>query len=360
MRSVALVISDLGPGGAQRVVSTLASAWAARGHRVAVITLADPQSDFFPLPKAVQRITVGGTGRRSGPLGGLAGNVRRVVALRRAAQRLRPEVLVAFVAPTNVLVTLAAAGTGIRTVISERNDPAGQSFGPVWDTLRRAVYRFADRITANSRGALENLSAFVPSRKLAFVPNPVRVPAGESTERKPVVLAVGRLHRQKAYDVLLRAFAAAELPQWRLEIVGEGDMRDELVTLANKIGVAGRVDWLGRVVDPFPLYRSAAIFALASRHEGTPNALLEAMGCGCACVVSNASPGPLEHVRNGENGLVVPVEDVTALAAALSRLAAEPELAARLGNAAQAKMARSTLDGALEEWEAVVWPNAVR
>ena len=139
--------------------------------------------------------------------------------------------------------------------------------------------------------------------------------------------------RQKAQDVLLKAWArlAPDMPEWTLAVAGEGADEKALRALASSLGLSGRVEWLGWVPDIERCYEKAAIFCLPSRHEGTPNALLEAMAFGLPPVVTDGSSGPLEHVVDGENGLVAPVDDEERLAGAILKLAADPEFAERLG-----------------------------
>lgn len=355
MHDLTLVISDLGSGGAQRVVTALANAWTERGLHLCVVTLAPPESDFFTLDARITRLSIGGLGASHSVLRAVRANFRRILALRWAIRQADAPTVVAFVGVTNVLTILAAAGLGMRVVISERNDPAKQSLGRVWDALRRSFYRHADLVTANSRGALEALRSFVPERKLAFVPNPLALAprAAKSNKAVPTILTVGRLSCQKAHDVLLSAFArvAANAPGWRLAVVGEGELEDDLRQQAETVGVADRVDWVGRANDPFIYYRRADIFVLASRFEGTPNAVLEAMSCGLPVVVSSSSAGALDLVEDGVTGLVVPVDDVTALAEALSILMRDPALRQSLGKRAQARVQDHGVDNVLSVWE---------
>ena len=212
----------------------MANHWAGEGRRVGVVTLAGPEGDFFKLGEGVTRMAVGGIGDAANPLDALMRNFRRVRTLRAALKRFNGHTAVGFIGPTNVLLLLAARGLGYRVVVCERNDPARQSFGRAWDLARRWLYRSADVITANSRGALDTMRAYAGAAKLVYLPNPVRRPAvaAAPTAREPVFLNVGRLHRQKGQDILIAAFAriASELPDWRLVIVGEGPARGDLDT----------------------------------------------------------------------------------------------------------------------------------
>jgi glycosyltransferase involved in cell wall biosynthesis len=227
-------------------------------------------------------------------------------------------------------------------------------------------------VTANSRGALRGLGAFVDPRKLAFVPNPLVLPdcngacantnanantdANASAECPPLFLTVGRLVWDKAYDVLLDAFAmlGEEFDGWRLSVVGGGHLKDALRAQAEGLGISRRVTWHGVVRDPHAFYRAASVFVLPSRTEGMPNALLEAMGSGLPVVVSDGAPGPLELVEDGVTGLVVPVNDAVALASALARLARDASLRRRLGDAARARASEHELPRALAAWESAI------
>jgi glycosyltransferase involved in cell wall biosynthesis len=206
------------------------------------------------------------------------------------------------------------------------------------------------------------MQTYVDNDKLAFVPNPlVRPEAGADTRRlspsaAPVILTVANLTRVKAHDVLLEAFArlSPELSNWRLALVGAGEEEQNLRGHAKSLGIAEGVDWYGRVADPSVFYRTASIFVLPSRYEGMPNALMEAMSYGLPAVVSNASPGPLDLVKDGETGLVVPVDDPFALANAVELLANNGPLRKRLGDAGRKRVSEYDLPKVMPLWERVI------
>lgn len=354
---IAIVIGDLAAGGAQRVAMGLCTAWCDAGLRVDLITMADSATDFMHPPAAARRRIIGGLGGSTNPIGAIVANLQRLRAIRRAIRQSGAPTILSFIAPTNVLVVLASRGLGRRIIISERNDPARQSFGPIWDRLRRHLYRRADIVTANSQGALTSLASFVPTAQLAFVPNPVEIP--EQTTAVPqekIILAVGRLHRQKGFDLLLEAFAqiTKRHPDWRLVFLGDGPERDALGEKAAALSITDRVEWKGLVANPSENFERASIFALPSRYEGTPNALLEAMAHGLAVVVSDASPGPLELVTDGVSGRVVADENADALANAMERLIESPDLREALGAAARDRVSSMNPANAVSQWNAVV------
>ena len=351
-----MAIADLQHGGAQRVFSQLANQWTAEGLRISVATLSRPEDDFFELDARVHRQCIGGIARSPGLLQALGGNAGRLRGLRRAMRAADAPCILSFVGAMNIMCVIAAAGLGRRVVISERNDPSRQSLGRAWDRLRRWCYPRADLVTANSQSALRALAGFVPQHKLAYVPNPFAAPAGNEVADLPAhtILNVGRLTGQKAQDVLIQAFAKARTicaaTDWHLALIGTGEAEASLRQLTDELGLGARVHFLGRTRDPYPYYRAASVFALPSRFEGTPNALLEAMSCGLPAIVSDGSGGPLDYVTDGETGLVARTGDIDALSAALVRVMADDDLRTHLGAAARERMHRESFDAAIQIW----------
>lgn len=357
MHDLTLVISDLGVGGAQRVAATLANEWARRNLRVCVITLSGPECAFFKLDQRITRWSLSALKDSHSLFSGLIASLHRVCKLRRALRASEAKVVLAFVGATNVLTILAATGLRLRVVISERNDPRRQSLGWQWDILRRLLYRRADVVTANSRGAIEAMRSFVPSTKLVFVPNPMSEldKSQHPAIRPQTILSVGRLARQKAQDVLLDAYARiGHAHQWRLLIIGEGELDAELRARAKTNGISDRVDWINRTAVPEQYYAGAGIFVLPSRFEGTPNSLLEAMNFGLPVVVSDACSGALEYVENEITGLVVPADDVDQLAWAMDRLIQDPQFRKYLGDAAKDRVGDYSSRSVLDVWESAL------
>jgi len=355
---LAFVLPDLRLGGAQRVAVNLVHAWLEQHTRVCVITIAGRDTDFFRLDPRVPRIALGMQQPTASILGALAGNVRRLASLRAAIVATGAHRVLAFVAGTNVLTLLATRRLGVRVVISERNDPARQRIGSVWNSLRSWTYRWADAVTANSDTAMQALAAFVPRQRLAFIANGLAVPDAGNPQpaRERTFLAVGRLHHQKGFDVLLSAFAAArpQCPGWRLIIAGGGEDLRSLGALAEQLGLSENVDFPGAVEDPFALYRRASVFVLPSRFEGTPNALLEAMACGVPVVVSDAISDVHALVGDTGAGVVVPSEDSVAMARALCELAADEGGRRRMGAAAAGAVRDQSLGPVLSQWNAIL------
>ena len=291
-------------------------------------------------------------------LGGL-----RYRRLRALLQQQRPKRVLALLTKTNILCSAAVWDLPIHLVVSERNDPRLQSIDRLWSRLRCVYYRRADVVTANTEGVLEALQAMGPWQRLALLPNPLptaltlQYSHEPPVDREAEVLAVARLVPQKGLDVLIRAFAS--LPEsvrdgWSLTLVGDGPELATLQALASDAGLRDLVHFEGFRSDPLVFMRRASIFALPSRFEGMPNALLEAMAAGLPSVVTDASPGPLEMVCNGHQGLVVPTDDVSAFAAALQQLMLDGDLRNRCGVAARTTLRALDWDVVESHWRSVL------
>ena len=285
----------------------------------------------------------------------------RVKTLRTLLKRLRPDAVLSFLGATNIITVAASKGLPSRIVISERNDPARQKLDKPWQDLRPIIYPLADVVTANSHGALESMESYCSKSQLQYARNPILFSQGMNRIRTNSILFLGRLVPQKAPDILLEAFAlfVKEYPDWTLQIVGDGPAENELVAQARDRGIADRVVFHGLVKDPAPLLNQSRIFALPSRFEGTPNALLEAMASGLACVVSDASPGPLRLIEHGTNGLVVKVDDPEDLATTLKSLARDPLLVEQFGKAAREGIKEFQIDRVAADWEDLLFGKRV-
>ena len=213
--------------------------------------------------------------------------------------------------------------------------------------LRRArcSYPYADSVVGVSHGVSAEF-AKIPNlmrSRLHVIYNPVfsEYLTQRSLERadhpwfdrteSPVIIAIGKLIKRKDFASLLVAFA--RLRSWRparLIVLGEGRLHQNLLSLAQRLGVAEHVDFPGFVENPYAFLAKADLFVLSSRNEALPTVLIEAMACGCPVVSTDCPFGPREILEDGRLGTLVPVGDPEALAAAMARALDEPPQRAAL------------------------------
>jgi GalNAc-alpha-(1->4)-GalNAc-alpha-(1->3)-diNAcBac-PP-undecaprenol alpha-1,4-N-acetyl-D-galactosaminyltransferase len=329
-RRIALLVSSMGRGGAERVAATLCNAWVAQGRKVSLIaTYLGGRQVGFPLHRDVRLVFLSDLAdmpRRSG-----TGPIWKLLTLRRWLAKERPDVVVSFLPNVNVMTIAATRGLGLPVIVCERADPAaGVEMGWPLHVARWLLYPLASGVAVQTASAAGRLRRrLLACRKMLVIPNPLpsRLSAGPpcapSSEDGGLVIAVGRLSPEKGFDLLLRAFHAAfsASPRWRLEIWGEGPLREPLLRLSESLGLEDRAVLRGPTDEPWAEMSRAQIFALTSAYEGFPNAMLEAMALGLATVSFDCQSGPRDLTDGGRVGVLVAPGDVAAFAREMRALA---------------------------------------
>ncbi|OGS99133.1 MAG: hypothetical protein A3F73_03675 [Gallionellales bacterium RIFCSPLOWO2_12_FULL_59_22] len=211
--------------------------------------------------------------------------------------------------------------------------------GALFSALKRLVMHRSDAVTVVSLAMKERAASLdIKPDKITVIPMGVDtandfVPGGQASRRNHELLFVGRLVSSKAVDILIGAMPAilAEYPEATLTIAGDGPEKGWLETLAQTLGVAGRVSFLGAVANPAlpELYRRAAIFVSASQEEGFGLTLVEALACGCAVIAADL-PAIRDVIIHQDTGLLVAQQDPEAFAGAVVKLLAEPDVRRQL------------------------------
>lgn len=237
--------------------------------------------------------------------------------------------------------------------------PPGPELDP-WPTVGRLggyydlkYYRSCDHLVGNTRDLRDWIVAQgCPTDRAHYLPNFAADLAGaapaELPGQGPCLLAMGRLHRNKGFDLAIRALAL--VPGATLCIAGEGPEREALTALARECGVADRVHLLGWRQDTGALLAACDLFVCSSRHEPLGNIVLEAWSASRP-VVAAAAQGPRELIEDGETGLLVPPESAEALAGAINAALADPQDAARLADNGRKTFETSFAEGpVLAQW----------
>jgi len=205
----------------------------------------------------------------------------------------------------------------------------------VFPILMRVLYGHAQQVICVSGGVANDISKItgISRNKIEVIHNPIigseiRSLAQDnvsfswiSERREPIILAVGRLVKAKDYPTLLRAFSLIirEIPA-KLIIIGEGEEKIELEKFVIKLNIADSVAFLGFQSNPYKYMAKSSVFVLSSIQEGFPTVIAEAMASGVPVVSTNCKSGPSEIIKDGENGLLVPVGDSKTLSKAILKL----------------------------------------
>ena len=348
-RTLLFYINSIHEGGAQRVMLQLAGRFAAAGWRVLLATSFVDRWEY-PVPPGVERLSLEGEQLVQSAL---RRNLSRIRALRALIVKYRPAALISFMGEPNFRAVLAARGLPVKTIVSVRNDPEREYAGRVFRFVGKHILPHADGCVFQT----EQARAWFPEslqKKSAVIMNQVseafydRPAAAEREE----IAAVGRLSAQKDHALLIRAFSRLPDTGERLLIYGEGELRPELEALIERLGLSGRVLLPGQCGDIPEALNGAKLFVLSSDYEGMPNALLEAMALGLPCIATDCPcGGPSSVIRNGENGLLVPVGDEGALSEAMATLLSDAELRRRLAQNAKQTAEGFRPDAVFRQWE---------
>jgi glycosyltransferase involved in cell wall biosynthesis len=359
--NLCLVISSLSCGGAERVMSILANQWAEDGNRITLLTLSDGSTPpFFELSNQVNWVPLNLLKESKNGIHGVLNNINRIRTLRNQFKKLKPDVIISFIDQVNILTVWSAKFLNIPVVISERTDPEFITISPVWRKIRNFSYNFCDTLVVQTQQALAYYRQRIRPH-IEIIHNPlsrefIHQPITNQQEREKILLAVGRLEYEKGYDNLLKAFSQIHKnnPEWKLVITGEGSLRNELETMCDQLELAECVDFPGRTLKQMNLYLRASIFVMSSRVEGFPNALCEAMASGCAVVSFDAPSGPREIISNHENGLLIPLDDVNALASAIDTLINDESMRSQLATKGIKSMQRLYPEVIMKQWNHLV------
>lgn len=340
IRRLVILINELGGGGAERVAATLANYLHEQmGLEITIVTL-DGGPSSYPLVPGVEVRPLWTHRLARGP-GKVLSLPLAAVAFARLVRVDRPDAAMSFLVRANIVMVLSGwLGNWLPTIISERVAStvyAGSSLvAIVMRTLVRLLYPRADGVIAISEGVKKSLVAQgIPVGRIRVIHNPQSVDqimseaATADTRRDNTfrLISVARLTDQKDLPTLLRAFRMIRQVEGRARLImlGEGPDAEALKRLAVELDIADAIEWRGWL-PPYRAMAEADVFVLSSRYEGFANVIVEAMACGLPVVSTDCESGPSEILANGEYGLLVPVGDSKAMAAAILRLIGDPQL----------------------------------
>jgi glycosyltransferase involved in cell wall biosynthesis len=330
---LAIFLPGLYDGGAERTLLNLAEGIAARGFSVDLVLARAEGPYMAEVPASVRVVDLKAA--------------RVLMCLPALIHYLRSERPTALLATlyANIIAVWARRITGIpkRVVLNEQNTLSSVSNGEndlrwkLYPELARWFYPWSDGIAAVSKGVADDLAEVtkVSPSQIQVVYNPIvtpellnksKVPLEHPWFRNgepPVILGVGRLTAQKAFNVLIEAFAQARRSQpCRLLILGEGEERPMLEALIKRLALEGDVELPGFVSNPYAYMVNAALFVLSSKWEGLPTVLVEAMSLGTPVIATDCPSGPREILKSGQYGALVPMDDPEALALAIQNVLA--------------------------------------
>lgn len=323
-KKILFVVSQLKVGGAAKMIKYVANLCTAHFRSVTMMSYIN---EFTPddLNPAIERIDLGLHIQKI-PIW----RIKALMKHRKVLKEGKFDIVCTFLPDMSLMSRIASRGQDTIVVSAERGDPFEFSF--LWRVLTSWAYGKSDYCFFQLEKARDFFGKNVVKHSFV-IPNPYVPVDGVSPyfgERRKTIVSAGRFAEQKRFDILIRAFTRVHdsHPDYRLVLYGEGDCKSKYKELSKSLGIESFIDYPGYVNNVASNIREDGIFVLSSDYEGIPNSLIEAMSVGLPCVATDCTPGGPDFLTDhGKRGLLVPIRDVDAMAAAIVKLIETPELA---------------------------------
>lgn len=339
-----------GYGGAEKSLVMLANQLSERGHEVTLLSMTS-NNNVYNLSNTVRYQYIDDKGSSK-----IATIFNRYFLLDKFFNENKADVVISFWFQIGVMAMLLSKKYKFKIVYSERTDPTGIEYNGINGLIRKFSFPFFDGFVFQTKGARNCFGekivkkSCVINNAIFINQNGLKIPKEKNKE----IAAVGRLHRQKNFPMLINAFSliADKYPEYNLIIYGEGELRNELVEQINNLGLQKRVILYGNTNDIYNKLLCAEIFVLSSDFEGMPNALMEAMALGLPCISTNCSPGgAAELIDNYENGILVDIGDYNELADKMDEVLNNNALKEKLSRNAIKILDTHSTKEIYEKWE---------
>lgn len=357
-KHIAFVIGALSPGGAERVITNLSNSLV-KDYKVTIITFIE-SDPFYTLNESVNVVSCFKELKNPKSfLGSLKLNYAILKKVSKITKQEKIDLLIGFITQANIKAVLAAKLNRIPCLISERNDPLKNDIPKFWTILRKYVYPRANCLIVQTKKVKQVYERMIKAKDMVVLPNPISSELSKlrkeySTDRENIILSVGTFNNDKRQERIISAFHQLQLRDWKLILLGEGPNESKLKTLIKELKLTDKVEMIPKVRNVHDYYNKASIFAFASKAEGFPNVLLEAMHFGLPSLSTDCNYGPSELIINGENGFLSPVDNQAVFVEYLQKLVKNEDL--RL---AFSKKSQKTTEKFLDTYVTSSWRDLI-
>lgn len=325
MKKITFVCQQMGVGGAERATSILINDFVRRGYEVQLIIMYDHLIEY-QIPKNVDIVFLGWDHTKS--------IIKRILRSKQLRDAITGDCLILFLYGPIRDTVFATLGKHKKIIVSERTDPSIEPHGWFHQFVRTVSFMLSDICVFQT----EDAKAYFPKsvqKKGVIIPNYVRegLPEMFHESREKKIVAAGRLDAQKNFPLLIKAFSKLhqDFPEYDLYIYGRGSLQNELQNLVKILGLNRKVKFPGFVENINELMNSASIYVSSSDYEGISNSMIEALAMGVPTICTDCPIGGARlMIKNGKNGILVPVGDEDALYRAMKKIIEEPEFAEKI------------------------------
>ena len=351
---ILMIITGMQSGGAERVMATLCNELCKK-NQVRLAIIKNSTSDYV-LSENIE-VTFGNVTNQ---------NVNESVKfIKMEMETWKPDVAVSFMTKTNIVTLLAEkkCENSVPVIIAERANPYYEK--TIFKLIRRFLYPRATGCVFQTEMASNYYKRIIKCESIVLR-NPLNPDFYTETykgKRTKRIVSVGRLSSEKNQKLLIKSFGkvATKYPDYKVEIYGDGPLKEELQLLIDNQENSAQIKLMGRKYNIQKYIRDAEIFVHPSNSEGMPNALLEAMALGCSCIATDCPIGGSAFIiENEKNGILIPMNDEERLCNELERLINNPEFARTLGKRAEKVIQDFAPEKVCEEWEEYIYRIAQR
>lgn len=355
-KGVIFVTGSLSDGGAEKVISILASGCAKLGADVTLVVLREKEYTY----KVSSQVKLIQLKTKEGKIK----EIDRIKQLHSILKESDATAVIPFLTPVTVYTMIANIGVGKKVIVSERADPYvpikalnldKKSSIALFLMRKMQMYGLADWMVFQTPDAKAYYNDRI-QHKCTIIPNPLDVetlPFRYSGEREHRIVAAGRFSEEKNFPLLLDAFAEFHKshPDYTMTIYGKGKLRDEYLQQIDLLGISSCVDLPGYSDHLQEEIYRAAIYVSTSNHEGISNSMLEALGMGIPTIVTDCPVGGARmFVRNGENGVIIPMNDREALVKAMCKIADNTAFSEEISRNAEKIRTEVSDDAICKKW----------
>lgn len=350
MKKIMFLCHGAGNGGAERVITTIASEFAKRDYIVSMVTTNEDHNDYEIDRKVVRHRVISNS---SNPI---FRTIDRIIKIRSYIKNFKPNCIISFSSIPNMQVILADMGIKNKLIISERTDPSKYPTSKAGRIFRTLLYPLADKIVFQTEEAKNYFSKRI-QRKGTIIVNPIRddLPLPIAGKREKTIIGVGSLGEQKNWAVALNAcnLFFEKYSDYVLEIYGEGPLRSSLQEIIDNSPILrNRVELKGFSNDVVSKMTNAQMYVSSSDYEGISNSMLEALAVGTPVICTDCPVGGARmFIKNGENGFLFPVRDSNKMAECMMKIASDERIREKFSLNSMKIREQLQLASIINQWE---------
>lgn len=350
VKEIIIVTIALGNDGAERVLTELANYWANEGNRVIVLqTGANNYGCSYSISDKVELCNVNAKTNNK-----ILRYIKDILNIIKFLRSHPYATALSFIVSSSFELAISSLFVKNKVVLSERNNPSKCPSYYIAQKLRNLSFELADICVFQTTEAKEYFSSSI-QKKGVLIPNPANphLPSPYKGERRKVIVTACRLHPQKNLKMMIDAFSLLieTHHEYVLHIYGQGEMRDELIQYIKSKGLQEKVHLMGFCSNLFEEIIDASLYVSSSNYEGISNSMLEALIMGIPTIATDCPMGGARMcIKNGYNGLLIPVGDIDCLYRAMKKIILDPEYAAKLSSNAIKLAGDYSIDKIAYQW----------